>query len=150
MAIDAITAAAKQVRQNHDRQALHAYIDAAFEPYENVPASTIVQPDSYIRDFPVDLDERIKALEIRLTNAEVRALRSKTRYEQIRIGGLDALDSREIMHNGSGQPQLAINAQLLVLHSHIASDKVLLPRFRELLAQWRQERMAAGQQIDLF
>lgn len=150
MAIDAITASAKRVRETHDRQALQEYISATFEPYETVPASKIVKPDSYIRDFPVDLDGRIKAMEVRLGHAEARAVRSKMRYEEIRIGGLEALNSREIMHNGSGDPKLAINGQLLVLHSHIASDKVVLPRYRELLRIWREERTFAGHQIDLF
>ncbi|EKF7416803.1 TPA: hypothetical protein ACNVX4_006313 [Pseudomonas aeruginosa] len=150
MAVDPITAAAKRVRETHDRQALHAYIDASFEPYDDVPASTIVKPDSYIQDFPVDLDARIKAMEVRLANAEARAFRSKMRYEEIRTGGLGALNSREIMHNGSGDPKLAINGQLLVLHSHIASDKIVLPRYRELLLAWRKERNAAGHQVELF
>lgn len=150
MAFDHIAAAAKRVRDTHDRQALQAYINAAFEPYESVPASTHVNPDSYIRDFPVDLDARIQAMEVRLFHAEQRAARSKQRYEQIRTGGLDALDSREIMHNGSGEPKLAINGQLMVLHSHIASDKVVLPRYRELLRAWREERTSAGLQIALF
>uniref|UniRef100_UPI001C49DE1E hypothetical protein n=1 Tax=Pseudomonas aeruginosa TaxID=287 RepID=UPI001C49DE1E len=61
-----------------------------------------------------------------------------------------ALNSREIMHNGSGDPKLAINGQLLVLHSHIASDKIVLPRYRELLLAWRKERDAAGHQVELF
>lgn len=150
MAVDPITAAAKRVRETHDRQALHAYIDASFEPYDDVPPSTIVKPDSYIQDFPIDLDARIKAMEVRLANAEARALRSKLRYEEIRTGGLGALNSREIMHNGSGDPKLAINGQLLVLHSHIASDKIVLPRYRELLLAWRKERVAAGHQVELF
>ncbi|MBW6123125.1 hypothetical protein KZ843_09530 [Pseudomonas aeruginosa] len=150
MAADPITAAAQLIRETHDRQALHAYIDATFEPYDDVPPSTIVKPDSYIQDFPHDLDERIKAMEVRLGHAEVRAVRSKMRYEEIRIGGLDALNSREIMYNGSGDPKLSINAQLLVLHSHITSDKVVLPRYRELLAAWRAERDSAGHQIALL
>nr|WP_178383617.1 hypothetical protein [Pseudomonas aeruginosa] len=54
------------------------------------------------------------------------------------------------MHNGSGDPKLAINGQLLVLHSHIASDKIVLPRYRELLLAWRKERDAAGHQVELF
>lgn len=149
MAIDEITAAAKRVRESHDRQALHAYISATFEPYDEVPASTVVKPDSYIRDFPVDLDERIKAMEIRLGHAEARAVRDRMRYEEIRTGGLDALNSREIMHNGSGDPKLAINAQLMVLHAHVKSDKVVLPRYRELLKTWCEERDAAGHQIGL-
>lgn len=150
MTTDAITAAAQQLRETHDRQALHAYIDATFEPYDEVPASKVVKPDSYIRDFPVDLDERIKAMEVRLGHAESRAVRSRMRYEEIRTGGLDALNSREIMYNGSGDPKLAINAQLMVLHSHVASDKVVLPRYRELLSTWRAQRNAAGHQIGLF
>jgi hypothetical protein len=150
MAADPITAAAQRIRETHDRQALHAYIDATFEPYDYVPASTIVKPDSYIQDFPVDLDKRIKAMEVRLGHAEARAVLSKIRYEEIRTGGLEALDSREIMHNGSGDPKMAVNAQLLVLHSHITSDKVVLPRYRELLTTWRAERASAGHQVALL
>lgn len=149
MPFDATTAAAKRIRETHDRQELSAYISSTFEPYDEVPASTVVKPDSYIRDFPVDLDERIKAMEVRLGHAEARAVRDRIRYEEIRTGGLDALNSREIMHNGSGDPKLAINAQLMILHSHIASDKVVLPRYRELLRAWCEERNAAGHQIGI-
>lgn len=150
MAIDSITAAAQSLRETHDRQWLRAYIDATFEPYEQVPASTIIDPENYLRDMPADLDERIKAMEVRLGHAEARAVRDKQRYEEIRTGGLDALNSREIMYNGSGDPKLAINAQMMVLHSHILADKILLPRYRELLEAWRSERASAGHQIYLF
>ncbi len=150
MAADPITAAAQRIRETHDRLALRAYIDATFEPYDEVPPSTTVNPDSFIEDFPHDLDERIKAMEVRLGHAVVRAARSKMRYEEIRVGGLDALNSREIMHNGSGDPKLSINAQLMVLHSHVMFDKVVLPRYRELLAAWQAERDSAGHQIALL
>lgn len=149
MAIDKITAAAQLVRETHDRQALQAYIDATFEPYDDVPPSKVARPDAYIRDFPADLDGRIKAMEVRLSHAEPDAVRTKLRYEEIRTGGLSALNSREIMYNGSGDPTLAINAQMMVLHSHVASAKVVLPRYRELLQAWRAERDAAGHQIGL-
>lgn len=149
MAIDKITAAAQLVRETHDRQALLAYIDATFEPFDDVPPSKVARPDAYIRDFPADLDGRIKAMEVRLSHAEPDAVRTKLRYEEIRTGGLSALNSREIMFNGSGDPKLAINAQMMVLHSHVASAKVVLPRYRELLQAWRAERDAAGHQIGL-
>ncbi|HEK3716892.1 TPA: hypothetical protein ACKRQV_000083 [Pseudomonas aeruginosa] len=149
MAIDETTAAAQRLRETHDRQALHAYIDATFEPYDDVPPSKVAQPDAYIRDFPADLDGRIKAMEARLSHAEPDAVRTKLRYEEIRTGGLSALNSREIMYNGSGDPKLAINAQMMVLHSHVASAKVVLPRYRLLLQAWRAERDAAGHQIGL-
>lgn len=150
MAIDTITAAAQTLRESHDREWLRAYIDSTFEPYDQVPPSTIIKPEEYLRDLPTDLDERIKALEVRVSHAEARAVRDKLRYEEIRTGGLDALNSREIMYNGSGEPKLAINAQMMVLHSHIMSDKILLPKYRELLDTWRSERASAGHQIDLF
>lgn len=149
MAIDEITAAAQLLRETHDRPALHAYIDATFEPYDEVPPSKVIKPDTYVQDFPSDLDERIKAMEERLRHEEPEAIRIRLRYEEIRTGGLSALNSREIMYNGSGDPKLAINGQMMVLHSRVASSKVVLPRFRELLQAWRAEREAAGHQIGL-
>ncbi|KSQ21764.1 hypothetical protein APB26_32820 [Pseudomonas aeruginosa] len=149
MAIDKISEAAQLLRDTHDCQALHAYIDATFEPYEAVPPSKVARPDAYIQDFPTDLDARIKAMEERLKHEEPEAIRIRLRYEEIRTGGLSALNSREIMFNGSGDPKLAINGQMMVLHSRVASAKVVLPRYRELLQSWQAEREAAGHQIGL-
>lgn len=86
MAIDKTSAAAQLLRDTHDRQALHAYIDATFEPYDEVPPSKVIKPDTYVQDFPSDLDERIKAMEERLRHEEPEAIRIRLRYEEIRTG----------------------------------------------------------------
>lgn len=75
MAIDEITAAAQLLRDTHNRQALHAYSDATFEPYDEMPPGKVIKPDTHIQDFPSDFDERIKAMEVRLSYDEPEAIR---------------------------------------------------------------------------
>lgn len=94
-----------------------------------MPSSKVIKPDTHIQDFPSDLDERIKAMEVRLSYDEPEAIRIQLRYEEIRTGGLSALNSHEIMYNGSGDPNLAINGQMMVLHSHVTSSTVVFPPF---------------------
>lgn len=150
MPIDEITQAARVIRETHDAVALKAYIDCRFEPADDVEPSKICKPDNYLRDFPVDLDARIAAMQVRIQHTEASYYRAVSRYTRIRENGLAALDSREIMFNGSGDPQMAINSLMLLYHSHIAAHKVMLPRYRELLAQWQAERDQAGHPLMFF
>jgi hypothetical protein len=150
MSIDQVTQAARDIRKTHDAVALKTYIDSSFPPADDVEPSKVCNPDNYLRDFPVDLDARIAAMQVRIQHTEATFFRAVSRYTRIRENGLAALDSREIMFNGSGDPKMAINSLMLLYHSHIAAHKVMLPRYRELLAQWQAERDQAGHQLMIF
>jgi hypothetical protein len=141
---------ARAVRESHDAVALRAFIDARYKPADDIEPSKVGNPDNYIRDFPSDLDARISAMETRLFHEEAGFRDDVARYEQIRLEGLAALDSLEIMYFGSGDPKMAINSPMLILEAHIASYKVMIPRYRELLQQWAKERSEAGVQLSML
>ncbi len=137
------------LRKTHDASALLSYMEKNFEPVDGIEPSKVASPDNYIRDFPADLDGRIAAMELRLEHEEAGFQRDVSRYESIRADGLNALDELDIMFFGGGDPVMAVRGPLMLLRNHIASYKVTLPRYRELLAQWKHERAAAGEQLGL-
>lgn len=141
---------ANQIRQTHDAEALHKHLHQAFEDVADIPASTIVKVANYVRDFPEDLDARIEALRVRLNYTEKSLCHDIKRYEDIRENGLKALTAQEIVINGSGDPRMAVTGPMLLLHSHIAAYKVLVPGYKALLDQWVSERTEAGIQMDMF
>lgn len=145
-----ITQEANQIRQTHDAEALRSYLHEAFEPACMVPASKIIKVENYLRDFPVDLDSRIEALQVRLANTEASLQKDIQRYELIRENGLSALTAQEIVINGSGDPRMAVYGPMILLHSHLAAYKVLVPGYRAELDDLMSQRIKAGFQLAMF
>lgn len=145
-----ITQEASQIRKAHDAEALRGYLHEAFEPACMVPASKIIKVENYLRDFPVDLDSRIEALQVRLVNAEASMQKDIQRYELIRENGLSALTAQEIVINGCGDPRMAVYGPMILLHSHLAAYQVLVPGYRAELEDLKSQRIKAGFQLAMF
>lgn len=141
---------ADQVRASHDAKALSAYMASEFEPANDINASHTCEPERYISDFPIDLDQRIKALQVRLASEEEAYRKDFARYTKIRTEGLSALTDLEIAYNGNCDPVMAVRSPLLILGSHIAFGKAKLPFLREQLATCLKARSAAGEQLAMF
>jgi len=141
---------ADQVRSSHDAQALATYMDREFLPAEEISLSGTCRLEHYIEKMPADLDQRIQALSVSLASAEESYQKDYVRYSKIRNDGLNALTDLEIAYFGSCNPIMAVRSPLLILGSHIASGKAKIPFLRQQLAECRQARAIAGEQLAMF